>query len=87
VPTELGIDRVRGHFVNRGQGVEPIIADWPDTDRGEFLRLLRQYNATLELKRDEVINTMARGHSLQQAPRESQITFHSPAHDRTERSN
>jgi len=87
VPTELGIDRVRGHFVNRGQGVEPIIADWPDADRGQFLRLLRQYNTTLELKRDEVINSMARGHSLPQAVRGPHTTLHSPAHDRTERSN
>ena len=67
VPTELGFDRVRGHFVNRGQGVEPIIADWPEADRGQFLRLLRQYNTTLELKRDEVLGSMARGHSLRPA--------------------
>jgi len=97
VPTELGIDRVRGHFVNRGQGVEPVIADWSDADRGQFLELLRRYNSTLELKRDEVIRSMAQGHSLSREADRTKAdrpnndrphaSLHSPAHDRTERSN
>ncbi len=84
VPTDLGRERVQEHFVNRGQGVEPIIADWPESDRGQFLRLLRLYNTVLEGKRDEVIRTMTREHSLKhpQSP-----TQHPQTHHRTERSN
>ncbi len=87
VPTELGADRVQEHFVNRGQGVEPIIADWPEADRGQFLRLLRQYNSTLETKRDEVISNMARGSFLKQVAFAPQPTQHSHPHHRIERSN
>jgi len=87
VPTELGIDRVREHFANRGQGVEPIIADWPDADREHFLRLLRKYNATLESKREQVIANMARGHALAVNAGARQQTYPSTTHDRSERSN
>ncbi|MET3806331.1 DNA-binding MarR family transcriptional regulator [Nakamurella sp. UYEF19] len=65
VPTELGVTRVQEHFVNRGQMIEPMIADWPDLDRSDFLRLLRCYTNRLESRRDEVIHTMSRTHSLQ----------------------
>lgn len=84
VPTDLGRERVQEHFVNRGQGVEPIIADWPESDRGQFLRLLRLYNTVLEGKRDEVIRTMTRGHSLKHPQNPTQ---HPQTHHRTERSN
>jgi DNA-binding MarR family transcriptional regulator len=95
VPTQLGRERVQEHFVNRGQGVEPIIADWPESDRGQFLRLLRQYNSALEGKREEVMRNMTRGHSLKHvalAPpyptqHEQNPTQHPPTHHRMERSN
>src|SRR5664279_3083996 len=48
VPTALGEARVQEHFVNRGQSIEPMIADWPDSDRVDFLRLLRSYSSRLE---------------------------------------
>lgn len=63
VPTELGLQRVQEHFQDRGKAVEPIIGDWPAADRRQFRRLLQRYTATLELRRDEVMNTMARGHA------------------------
>lgn len=67
VPTELGVTRVQEHFVNRGQMIEPVIADWPDLDRSEFLRLLRCYTYRLESRREEVVQTMSRTHTLAQA--------------------
>ncbi len=87
VPTDLGADRVEEHFVNRGHGVEPIIADWPAADRGQFLHLLRRYNSTLEVKRDEVISSMSRGHSLKHAALAAPPIEHSHRHHRIERSN
>ncbi len=95
VPTELGVARVQAHFVNRGQMVEPMIADWPDSDRRDFLRLLRSYTDQLESRREEVLCTMSRGHNLQppghQPPAQQLPTQHSstPPHPyaSTERSN
>ncbi len=93
VPTELGVERVREHFTNRGKAIEPIVADWPAGDREDFLRLLRKYNASLELRRDEVIGLMARSHGIEQVPRAGTV-HHSPTvplqpqpHVRIERSN
>jgi DNA-binding MarR family transcriptional regulator len=95
VPTELGVARVQEHFVNRGQVVEPIIADWPDTDRTEFLRLLRRYTSALEDRREDVLITMSKGHRLHVAPPQShaQDPIHAEddsqpqPHARIERSN
>ncbi len=87
VPTQMGVARVQEHFVNRGQGVEPIIADWPAEDRSQFLRLLRKYHNTLQIRRDEVIDNMTGGHSLNQVALTPSRTQHSPEHNRIERSN
>lgn len=65
VPTALGQTRVHEHFVNRGQMIEPMIAGWPDTDRSDFLRLLRSYTDQLESRREEVLHTMSKSHELQ----------------------
>ncbi|SDO91833.1 DNA-binding transcriptional regulator, MarR family [Nakamurella panacisegetis] len=67
VPTELGVCRVQEHFVNRGQMIEPMIADWPAEDRSNFLRLLRRYTQSLEDHRDEVLTSMNRSHHLHAA--------------------
>jgi len=85
VPTQPGRDRVRELLVTRGHGVESIISDWHQPDRDQFLRLLRKYNCTLENKRDEVISSMTRGHSLRLAPPSQGPQ--SPAQHRIERSN
>lgn len=65
VPTGLGVRRVEEHFVNRGQMIEPIIADWPDTDRHDFVRLLGCFSGRLESRREEVLDAMSRTHNLQ----------------------
>ena len=83
VPTDLGLQRVEEHFRDRGEIVKPIIADWPAQERAEFRRLLSKYAADLEVRRDEVLNTMVNAHrSLQAEPKNS-----SPAPNRSERSN
>lgn len=82
VPTELGVTRVQEHFVNRGQMIEPVIADWPDLDRSEFLRLLRCYTYRLESRREEVVQTMSRTHTLAQTNSHNatqQMPDHRPA--------
>lgn len=80
VPTDEGIERVQEHFVNRGQAIEPLIADWPDTDRVHLLRLLHKYNTALDARREEVLGVMTGAHALQQS------THHSSPHYRIERS-
>ncbi len=65
VPTAVGVARVREHFVNRGQMIEPMIADWSTIDRTDFLRLLRRYTDQLESRREEVLDAMSRTHNLQ----------------------
>lgn len=92
VPTGLGRERVQEHFVNRGQGVQPIIADWTESDRGQFLRLLRRYNSAMEDRRDEVIDSMTRAHGLKNVAVEHLALApypmqHPHPHHRTERSN
>lgn len=64
VPTALGVTRVKEHFVNRGQMIELMITDWPDTDRSDFLRLLRSYTERLESRREDVLHTMSKSHNL-----------------------
>ena len=93
VPTQLGVDRVHEHFVNRGQAIEPIIGDWPEADREQFLRLLRRYNSSLDLRRDDVLTSMARSHALAHPvsgpqPHHPRSQDHSTTHAaRIERSN
>lgn len=67
VPTELGVCRVHEHFVNRGQMIEPMIADWPAEDRSEFLRLLRRYTDSLESRREDLLAAMNEAHHLHAA--------------------
>ena len=64
VPTELGVSRVQEHFVNRGQMIQPVIVDWSPEDRSDFLRLLRRYSESLELRRDDVLASMNSSHNL-----------------------
>jgi DNA-binding MarR family transcriptional regulator len=90
VPTELGVTRVQEHFVNRGQMIQPMIADWPETDRSDFLRLLRCYADRLESRREEVVQTMSKSHHLQSAhhlPLPQHVPTPPPPHASTERSN
>jgi DNA-binding MarR family transcriptional regulator len=90
VPTAFGVSRVREHFVNRGQMIEPMIADWSTTDRSDFLRLLRRYTDQLESRREEVLDAMCRTHNLQPLPHRLPAQHSSPQphpHASTERSN
>ena len=84
VPTELGVCRVQEHFVNRGQMIEPMIADWPADDRSEFLRLLRRYTDSLEARREDVLSSMNKVHNLHAA---ASAGIQPPPHASTERSN
>lgn len=87
VPTAVGIERVHEHFVHRGRAIEPIISDWPEVDREHLLRLLRRYNATLDLRREEVLASMARTHTLVSPAPTDTDSHRSHPHARTERSN
>ncbi len=55
VPTELGLRTVDEHARRRGATVRPVIDDWPQQDRDDFLRLMRQYVAGVEEHREEII--------------------------------
>ena len=84
VPTELGVCRVQEHFVNRGQMIEPMIADWSAQDRSDFLRLLRRYTESLDGRRDDVLAAMNKSHHLHAA---ASAGNQPPPHASTERSN
>ena len=84
VPTELGICRVQEHFVNRGQMIEPMIADWSPQDRADLLRLLRRYAESLESRREDVLASMNASHRLHAA---ASAGNQPPPHASTERSN
>jgi len=83
VPTDPGERRVQEFLQGRGKAVEPIIGDWSAADRRQFQRLLQKYVATLEVRRDEVLNTMARGHATLHANHSENS---SQSNARTERS-
>lgn len=63
VPTPLGVARVQEHFANRGRALEPLVADWSDEERQQFVDLLRRFNSNLEARRDEVATVMAQNHA------------------------
>lgn len=62
VPTQLGVARVNEHFANRGRALEPLVADWSDDERRQFVNLLRKFTSNLEARRDEVARVMTEGH-------------------------
>lgn len=63
VPTPLGVAKVNAHFANRGRALEPLVADWSEAEREQFVHLLGRFNSSLEARRDEVLTTMAHNHS------------------------
>lgn len=58
VPTELGLRAVEQHARRRGATVAPVIEDWPQRDRDDFLRLVRKYAAGVEEHREEIISVL-----------------------------
>lgn len=63
VPTASGRVTVDHHFANRGRALEPLVADWSDEERKQFVELLRRFNVNLDARRDEVVRTMADSHT------------------------
>jgi DNA-binding MarR family transcriptional regulator len=63
VPTSSGRAKVNDHFANRGRAVEPLVADWSEDEREQFVQLLRRFNVTLDARRDDVVRTMAESHT------------------------
>jgi DNA-binding MarR family transcriptional regulator len=68
VPTPLGVAKVNAHFANRGRALEPLVAEWSDEEREQFVHLLGRFNSTLETRRDEVVRTMAHNHTRALVP-------------------
>ena len=62
VPTEKGLSTVREHSARRGATMQPIIADWPQHDRDDFLRLITKYTEGIEAHREQIIQAMLRHH-------------------------
>ena len=63
VPTALGVARLEKHFAYRGRALEPLVADWSDSERREFVRLLRRFTANLESRREDVSRAMTQSHA------------------------
>lgn len=63
VPTSSGRAKVDDHFANRGRALEPLLADWSQAEREQFVELLRRFNVNLDLRRDEVVRVMADSHT------------------------
>lgn len=62
VPTDKGLATVREHTARRGYTMQPVIADWPQRDRDEFLRLITTYTEGIEAHREHIIQAMLRHH-------------------------
>ena len=62
VPTELGLARVGEISKRRGATMQPIIADWPQQDRDDLLRLVRKYTEGIEAHREQIISIMLEHH-------------------------
>ena len=63
VPTALGVERMNKHFANRGRALAPLLADWSDHERNQFVDLLGRFNANLDSRRDEIARLMVHGHA------------------------
>jgi DNA-binding MarR family transcriptional regulator len=84
VPTPLGVAKVNAHFANRGRALEPLVAEWSEDDREQFVRLLDRFNSNLETRRDEVLKTMAHNHSRAPAILPSAGTEFPAAHEKAQ---
>ncbi len=62
VPTDKGLATVREHTTRRGVTMQPVIADWPEQDRDDFLRLVTKYTEGIEAHREQIIQAMLRHH-------------------------
>ena len=80
VPTALGVAKMEKHFRNRGQALEPLMADWTAADRHQFLRLLSRFTATLESRRDDVAKRIAENHASQLDSFTTAVPHESPQH-------
>ncbi len=91
VPTPLGVERWSKHFANRGRAMEPLLTDWSEEERQQFVQLLRRFTSNLEARRDDVAKLMAKSHLLATAPVPEAPAESHPAHVHphasTERSN
>ena len=91
VPTALGVDRMNKHFADRGRALEPLLADWSDDERAQFVHLLRRFTSNLESRRDEIVRLMTQSHTdataFLAAARAESHPEHVHPHDSTERSN
>ncbi len=61
-PTDTGLATIREHRTRRGITMQPVIADWPQQDRDDFLRLLTKYTKGIEAHREQIIEAMLREH-------------------------
>jgi DNA-binding MarR family transcriptional regulator len=62
VPTDKGLATVKEHTARRGATMQPVIADWPEQDRADFLRLITKYTEGIEAHREQIIQAMLRHH-------------------------
>ena len=62
VPTDRGLSTIREHTTRRGITMQPVIADWPQQDRDDFLRLITKYTEGVEAHREQIIQAMLRHH-------------------------
>ncbi len=62
VPTDQGRATIKEHTTRRGVTMQPVIADWPQQDRDDFLRLVTRYTEGIEAHREQIIQAMLRQH-------------------------
>ena len=55
VATDAGRDHLSTQRRLRGEYIGPLVADWSDQDRTDFLRLLRRFTRELHAHRDDLI--------------------------------
>jgi DNA-binding MarR family transcriptional regulator len=63
VPTDLGLAKVDEYKARQAMAMAPIVGDWSEQDRADFIRLLRLYVNSIDIHRDDVIATLIAHHS------------------------
>jgi DNA-binding MarR family transcriptional regulator len=59
VATEMGRQHLETQRRLRGETIAPLVDDWSDSDRTEFLRLLRRFTRELDAHRDDIFAALA----------------------------
>lgn len=79
VPTAAGISAARQRVTRRGRAVRPVVQNWSEAERTQFLSLLRRFLQDFESHRDTIIagyRTALSHIGSAESPAESNPEFH-----------